>query len=86
MSTYNYYFDSDERDYTVIPPKITKEELDELNNSDENWFKYMLNKDKIELHTNSKNNQITNYDFLDYEDEETSDEEYFSEDDECCVE
>ena len=43
--TNNYYFDSDERDYTVKPPRMTQEEIDELNNNDENWFKYMMKKE-----------------------------------------
>lgn len=45
--SYNYYFDSDERDYTVKPPISTAEEIDEFNNNDENWFKYMMKKDSI---------------------------------------
>lgn len=45
--TYNYYFDSDERDYSVKPPRMTAEEIDELNNNDENWFKYMMKKEPI---------------------------------------
>lgn len=46
-SNYNYYFDSDERDYSVKPPKLTADEIDELNNNDENWFKYMMKKEPI---------------------------------------
>lgn len=43
----NYYFDSDERDCSVKPPRMTAEEIDELNNNDENWFKYMMHKEPI---------------------------------------
>ena len=46
-SNCNYYFDSDERDCSVKPPKLTAEEIDELNNSDENWFKFMIKKEPI---------------------------------------
>lgn len=61
-SNYNYYFDSDERDYSVKPPKMTAEEIDEMNNNDENWFKYMMNKEPIVYQKDNKNyTTYTNY-------------------------
>ena len=61
-SNCNYYFDSDERDYSVKPPKMTAEEIDEMNNNDENWFKYMMNKEPIVYKKENKNyTTYTNY-------------------------
>lgn len=61
-SNCNYYFDSDERDYSVKPPKMTAEEIDEMNNNDENWFKYMMNKEPIVYQKDNKNyTTYTNY-------------------------
>ena len=65
--TYNYYFDSDERDYTIKPPRMTLEEIDELNNNDENWFKYMMNKETVVYENDDKNYIYSNHEIDTYE-------------------
>lgn len=72
-NTPNYYFDCDERDYTVKPPKLTPEEIDEINNNDENWFEYMMKKDTcVELYNSTYYGYYNNVDDYDlyYEDED----------------
>ena len=72
----NYYFDSDERDYSVKPPRITDEEIDELNNNDENWFKYMMKKEPL-VCENENENQTYMSDNINYIiDSESIDDEY----------
>lgn len=72
----NYYFDSDERDYSVKPPRITDEEIDELNNNDENWFKYMMKKEPL-VCENENENQTYMSDNTNYIiDSESIDDEY----------
>lgn len=74
--TNNYYFDSDERDYTVKPPRMTQEEIDELNNNDENWFKYMMKKEQL-VYENENENQTYMSDNTNYIiDSESIDDEY----------
>ena len=79
---YNYYFDSDERDCSVKPPRMTAEEIDELNNNDENWFKYMMKKETVMHENDNKNYIYTNhdidtysYDREDYESDESDESE-----------
>ena len=81
--TYNYYFDSDERDYSVKPPKMTEEEIDELNNNDENWFKYMMKKEPLNEKQYQTQIYNTNYiiesELIENENEnENKNEEYIS--------
>ena len=75
--TYSYYFNTDERDYSVRAPQLSRKEKFDMLSDDDKWFDYMRNKQGGYLFVGRKDfNNNDDDDVCDYQDEVVCQEQH----------